>query len=371
MQDFPILYSRDSKGNVRIWKMQQKDDKYRTISGLEFGEQVISEWSVALPKNTGKINATTNIEQSAAEIEAKYKKQLKTGYFHKITDIDKELYISPMLCKGFIERLNKVIYPVIVDRKYNGGRCITSKRGMFSRKGEPYVSTTHIWESIYPLFEEYPDLVLDGEFYNHDYRFKLNEIMKLIRKSVHITYQDLQESRAKIKYYVYDAYGFESITKDTKQFERRSALKELLKGFEFIEIVEGQIANNEKEVYDIYQEYLDDGYEGAIIRLNCGYENKRSANLLKLKPEDSDEAIIVDILEGDGNWSKTGKILKLKWKNKVFNATFKGTYEEGVQFLKDRNKWLGKEITFLYNGLTGLKIPNFARMDIDNNTNEK
>ena len=31
---FPKLYTRDSLGNVRIWYMEQQDDKYRAVSGL-------------------------------------------------------------------------------------------------------------------------------------------------------------------------------------------------------------------------------------------------------------------------------------------------------------------------------------------------
>ena len=79
-----------------------------------------------------------------------------------------------------------------------------------------------------------------------------------------------------------------------------------------------------------------------------------------------DEAVIVNILEGNGNWSKTGKIITLKWKGEVFNATFKGTYEDGVLFLKEKNRWIGKIVTFLYNNLTGLGVPNFARVDYRN-----
>ena len=63
---------------------------------------------------------------------------------------------------------------------------------------------------------------------------------------------------------------------------------------------------------------------------------------------------------------KSCKVLKMRWKGKEFNATFKGTREEAIQFLKDKNKWVGRTVTFLYIGLTGLGTPNYARMDINN-----
>ena len=117
----------------------------------------------------------------------------------------------------------------------------------------------------------------------------------------------------------------------------------------------------------MYQELVDDGQEGGILRkMSESYEHKRSKNLLKVKPEDDDEAEIVDITEGTGNWSGTGKIITLKWNKKTFDATFKGTHEEGVEFLKNKKKWIGKTVTFLYNGLTGLGTPNYARVDYNN-----
>jgi hypothetical protein len=363
---YPILYSRDSKGKIRIWEMEQNNERYRTISGLEDGEKVTSEWSIATAKNTGKSNETSDIEQATAEIEYKYKKQLKSDYFEDIKDIDQIRFIQPMLAKGFLDRLDKIVYPVIVDIKYNGGRIITQKSGQFSRKGEKYQSVPHLYESVEFLFKKHATLFLDGEGYNHDYRFKLNEIMKLLRKTVHITNDDLRDSKNRIQYYVYDGYGWDNINKETKQFERRAALIKLLKDIPYIIPVKGKIAENEKDVWKIYEEYTSEGYEGAIVRLDEPYQHKRSSALLKLKPENDSEGIIQDILEGEGNWSKTGKVIVLKWKDKIFNATFKGTYEEAAQFLKDKNKWVNKEVTFLYNGLTGLGVPNFARVDINN-----
>ncbi len=368
---YPVLYSRDSKNKVRVWFLEQKDNSYRTVAGLIDGQQVISEYTTVEGKNINKANETSPTEQATAEIESKYTKQLKTGYFEDIADIDKDLYISPMLAKNFTDRLDKIIYPVLVDIKYNGGRVITQKSGQFSRKGEVYHSIPHLYESMGFLFKKHPKLFTDGEGYNHEYRFKLNEIMKLLRKSVHITPQDLKDSRDKIKYYIYDGYGWDNITAETKQFERRAALIKLLQDIPYIIPVTGKIAENEKEVWKIYQEYVDEGFEGAVVRLDDVYSHKRASCLLKVKPEDSEEGIIVDIQSGEGNWAGAGKVITLRWNNMEFNATFKGDRDRCVQFLKDKKQWIGREVQFFFNGKTGLGTPNFARMDIDNWTPEK
>lgn len=366
MKTYPIIYSKDSLGNIRVWYMEQDGDRYRTIAGMLEGEKVISAFTKAEGKNVGKSNETLGDEQAKSEIESKYKKQLKTGYFKKIEDVDNQGLIEPMLAKKFTDRLDKVKYPVSVDRKYNGMRCIVTKNGMFSRKGEKILSAPHIFNALQPIFKRFPNFVADGELYNHDYRMKLNEIMKLVRKTVNISLNDLVESKLKVEYFCYDGYNFENITKESKFLDRRSGLMDLLVGIEKIVVVEHKMARNEDEVWKIYKEYVDDQYEGAMVRENGPYLHKRSSSLMKVKPENSDDGIILEIFEGNGNWSGSGKTMKIKWKDKIFDATLRGSYEDAVQFLKDKNKWIGRKVEFIYNDLTGLGTPNYARVDYSN-----
>jgi DNA ligase-1 len=140
-----------------------------------------------------------------------------------------------------------------------------------------------------------------------------------------------------------------------------------IRGGAYVFTVSDHRIKSTEELNQVYSYYVDAGHEGIMLR-NCKspYENKRSKHLLKVKPEDDSEAVILDISEGEGNWSGSGKTITLKWDNKVFDASFKGTYEQAVQFLKDKDQWIGKTVTFLYNGLTGLGTPNFARIDINN-----
>lgn len=365
---YPILYSRTSTGAVQTWRIELDCDKYRTISGqLDSPNMVTSNWTYSECKNIGKKNHTTAEQQAELEVLAKIKKKKKEGNFEDINDIDIEQFTQPMLAKKVVDYWDDLKFPAIIDRKYNGGRILAKKPGLFTRKGEKYESIPHIYNTLGEVIIDNPNIKIDGEGYNHEYRFKLNEIMKLLRKSVHITANDLKESESKIKFYVYDGFDFGNITKDTPLLERRKALKKLLKGIKYIEVVEGQVVNSRDEMMELYQSYIEDGYEGAMYReIDSPYEEKRSRFLLKIKPEDSSEAIITDINEGSGDWAGTGKIISFNWNGKVFNGTFKGKYEQAVEFLQNKDQWIGKEVTFLYNGLTGLGIPNFARMDIDN-----
>lgn len=362
------LYARNVTGSTQTWSIDLDGDKYRTISGqLNSPNMVTTNWTYSESKNIGKKNETTADQQAEKEVAALIKKKIKEGYKEDVNDIDEESFYQVMLAKKVIDYKDDLKFPAIIDRKYNGSRILARKTALFTRKGEIYKSIPHIFETLQEVFKKYPNIKIDGEGYNHEYRYRLNEIMKLLRKSVHITEEDLELSRQKIKFYVYDAIDFEDVTVETPLYLRRKKIKEVLSNIPYIELVEGEIVNSYDELMNKYEEYVADGYEGAMYRdYNSPYENKRSRFLLKIKPEDSSEAVILDILEGEGNWASTGKVITLNWNGIIFNATFKGTYEQAYQFLTEKNNWIGKEVTFLYNGLTGLGVPNFARVDIDN-----
>jgi DNA ligase-1 len=367
----PTLFTKDSLDNIRIWYIEQNNSQYRTVAGLMDGEKVTSEWTDAKGKNIGKTNETSNSEQAGAEIAAKYKKQLKTGYHVDIKNVDNSSYIEPMLAKSYKDYQDDIIFEESnwgLQTKYNGLRCITTKYGSFTRKGETYLCSPHINDDLKCFFDKCPGAVLDGELFNYELRQKLNEISKLVRKTKHITQEDLDNSKKMVKYYVYDGYDFNSLDKNTSYARRKQYIDNNILPFtSYCEKVETFPIKNYKTLDKYYNLFIEDGQEGGILRnLDAPYENKRSKNLLKVKPEDSDEAIILDIMEGEGNWRGTGKIIQLKWNNKVFNATLKGTQTEGREFLENKQKWIGLKVEFLYNGLTGLDTPNFARVDYNN-----
>lgn len=248
-------------------------------------------------------------------------------------------------------------------------RCVATKDGLFTRKGEKYISVPHIQKSLEPFFKKYPTAVLDGELFNNDLRQQLNEICKLIRKTKHINITDLNQSEKLVKYYVYDGYNFDMDTTELSEYNKRKRWIDInvVGSYKYIEKVTTEVITSQSQLDESYKKYLDDQQEGGILRnLNYPYEHKRSKNLLKLKSEDDDEAVIVEVIEGNGNWSGTAKTATIKWNNVTFDATFKGTQEQLSEILKNKQNWIGKQVTFLYNGLTGLGVPNYARIDVNN-----
>lgn len=365
---YDTLYARSSTGAVLIWFMEQDNDLYRTTSGQIDGKSVSSEWTLALPKNVGKKNETSGIEQATLEIIAQYKKKKKEKYKESINDIDVKTFISPMRAKNYKDYKDSInIYTSdwIAQTKYNGMRCVATKDGLFSRSGEPIISTPHIHEALKPIFEKYPDVFLDGELFNNDLRTQLNEIIKLCRKTVNITPEDLLKSEQMVRYYVYDVGG----PYYSKEFypTRKAFVNAVVNIYPYVKFVENYTFSNEEELQSIYQKLVADDQEGIMLRkLSAPYQNKKTKDMLKLKPEDDDECDIISVHDADGNWSNKAKSFTVKWKDKIFDVSFKGSMPEAEIVWNEQDKWIGTRKTFKYNGLTGLGVPNFGRIDYHN-----
>jgi ATP-dependent DNA ligase len=248
---------------------------------------------------------------------------------------------------------------------------VATKNGLHSRKGERYVSVPHIETSLVEFFKLYPNAVLDGELFNHDLREKLNEIGSLVRGKKP-TSEEISQSEKLIKFYIYDGYNFcgksDILDEEVQYDERKKWIDEVvIPSSKYFVEVDTIMVKSEDHLNELFIALLDDQQEGAIIRnMDSSYEHKRSKNLIKVKIDDDDEAIILDITDADGNWKGAATNVTLKWKDKVFDGVFKGKYEKRAEILKNKKDWIGKEVTFLYMGLTGLGTPNYVRIDPDN-----
>lgn len=372
-KQYDTLYTIDSTGKTRTWYQEQQGNKYRTVSGVKGSDNLVTtEWTTCVGKNGGKTNETSGIKQAEKEVLAKYKKQLKTGYSKSEKDAGKGTsYVEPMLAKSYKDYSDDIDFTKekwVLQCKFNGNRVIFTKEGAFTRKGEVYKTIPHICKSLETFFRNYPDAVLDGELYNYDLRQKLSELSTLIRRSVHITAEDLVKSEQQVKFYCYDGYGFDNLIEEDSYEIRKQWIDENVVGkVKYVEEVKSYPINSQSDLNKQYNVFTEDGEEGGILRkIDEGYEHKRSKFLLKIKPLDDSEAKILDILEGTGNWSGIAKTATLNWNGKIFDATFKGKQPELKLILKNKKDWIGKTVTFIYNDVTSYGVPNFARIDIYN-----
>jgi DNA ligase-1 len=364
------IYKKTKTGATQEWTIEVSDNKYRTHSGQVGGQITTNAWTVVYGKNEGKANGTTDIEQALKEAIAKRTKKLESGYFESITNIDTKQYFEPMLAAKWEDYKDKLTYPIYSQAKLDGIRCILTKDGMFSRNGKPIISAPHIFDSVKPLFETNPDLVFDGELYADKFANDFNKIVSLVKKTKP-TADDLKESKELIEYHIYD---LPSSDKNFIQraydlailFETRSELHPHCR------IVETYKVPSEDVVTELYEKYVEEGYEGQMLRLDGKYENKRSKNLLKHKSFVDEEYTILDICEGEGNRTGTaGYMVFQTAEGKPFKSNVKGTWDETAEMLKNKKQLIGKQATIKYFNLTPDGIPRFPFViNIDRNSYE-
>jgi DNA ligase-1 len=352
------IYKKTKTGATQEWTIEVSDNRYRTHSGQVGGQITTNAWTVVYGKNEGKTNGTTDIEQALKEAIAKRTKKLESGYFESINNINEQQYFEPMLAAKWEDYKDKIQYPIYSQAKLDGIRCILTKDGMFSRNGKPIISAPHIFDSVKPLFETNPDLIFDGELYADKFANDFNKIVSLVKKTKP-TADDLKESKELIEYHIYD---LPSSDKNFIQraydlailFETRSELHSHCR------IVETYKVPSEAVVTELYEKYVEEGYEGQMLRLDGKYENKRSKNLLKHKSFVDEEYTILDICEGEGNRTGTaGYMVFQTAEGKPFKSNVKGTWDETAEMLKSKNELIGKQATIKYFNLTPDGIPRF------------
>ena len=376
------LFKRTTIGKVQTWEIEIEGDKYRTISGQHDGKQIVNNWTVCKAKNVGRANATTAEEQALKEAEAKHQKKLESGYHLNVENISKKRFYEPMLAQDFKNknRQKEVMFeideegigaPVFSQPKLAGIRCIAMREGLFTRTGKEITAVPHISQALEPFFEKYPNAVLDGELYNHAYKDDFNKIIHLVRKQ-NLTEEHLAESKEMIQYWIYDApvigEGFGSRYNWTEKdsFSDRTSILDAqfpnlgLNKEECLVIVETIEINGREQLDRCYEDYVEAGYEGQMIRLDGPYENKRSPRLLKRKEFIDEEYKILGYEEGKGNRAGTVKHFKFENKDgKEFNSNVKGTFEYMAELLERGDELIGKMATVKYFNLTPDGVPRF------------
>ncbi len=96
-----------------------------------------------------------------------------------------------MLAHKYNDYKDKIDFPVLVSPKIDGCRMIATKDGLYTRNGKEYLSCPHISKLLAPIFEKYPEWVIDGEIYSHDNNFE--KIVSLVKQSKP-TKEDLKAS---------------------------------------------------------------------------------------------------------------------------------------------------------------------------------
>ena len=255
--------------------------------------------------------------------------------------------IKPMLAHKLDESRIDWSKPVYMQPKLDGVRCLFTKDGAFSRTGKQFMNVQHIEKMLKHFFKQNPDIVLDGELYNHDLRNDFEKIISLVRKQKP-TDKDRAEAHKMMQYHVYD---YITSTRKRSYKERLDILTCSDIYNEHIKYVLTSIVVTPAMTKVIHKEFLDMGYEGSILRTDTLYKHGRSWGLMKFKDFHDAEATIVGYEAGKGKREGTiGKFLMEDDTGIKFGCPpGKGyTYTDMTNMLENVHDYIGKEATFTY-----------------------
>lgn len=321
MNTFDTLYKRAKSGAIQYWTVRVSDAGGLQKETGQLGTvHPTFHTETCKGKNIGKSNETTPAQQAELQAESDWNKKRDEGYkslkdlglfivgptkeaydkggsAKKIYDdivqekLDKVLpkfntdangNIKPMLAKAVDWK--KVSFPCYIQPKLDGVRClmIVSRSGpdldvkFLSRSGKEYTTLNHIKDDVIENAGPEP-FVLDGEIYSDELTFQ--EITQAVKKQY--------PNSLKLKFRAYD------VVVEEKQVDRYDTLHAIVKaiGSEHIIMVPTLVANHQQYIKDYHDAWVQEGYEGAMIRLYDGTygQGQRSSHLLKVKEFDETE----------------------------------------------------------------------------------
>jgi ATP-dependent DNA ligase len=433
--DFPDLYHSDSNKNDRIWSIKVRlvkgnEKKYSidwdlmedntipvkssylkttdipegTISqmwvetGVIGGKSTRHTPTYADEKHVGQSNERNTFKAGLVTARSLYLKKLDNGmrpkhiFYSKSTKTIKHTRYFPMLVRKYDNEKKNLIYPIYVQPKLDGARCIAyldvhpNKNPTFenvilyTRQKKDYIGFEKLRKELLPALTDMYDLgqsesaYIDGEFYKHE--MPLQTISGAVRNPK----RDSMPKYSGIQYHVFDVFY---PSRASLSFENR---------IEHIDDLFASLGSNPEEVVQvptlyaktqiaeekIYKDFLKKKYEGTIVRnATSAYLTHptktgmsiRSKFVLKRKMTYSDEYEVVGFEQGTKGRDKGAIIWQCQTKkpHKIFSATPKNiTYEERYALYKKsinnnnagfNKNFKGRMMTVEYEDLSKSNVP--------------
>ena len=238
--------------------------------------------------------------------------------------------------------------PVFIQPKLDGVRCLiqydAGKVTAYSRTGKVWKNIEHITLGLYRFFDKYPNVILDGELYNHDFKDDFESIISMVRKTKP-TDEDRLISAENVQFHCYDIIDEELPLDQRIEFVTESLM---LLG-DSIHTVDTHDASSEVFAKQLHKVNLNKGYEGSIVRTNDTYHCNRSHNLRKFKDFHDSEALVVDWVEGKGKRKGTiGKFMGMDKDGQIFGMPVMDKFKYLQDNFEMMKGYVGKHATFTY-----------------------
>jgi ATP-dependent DNA ligase len=254
---------------------------------------------------------------------------------------------KPMLAYPVSDKPINYDNKISMQPKLDGVRCViqydNNQVKAYSRTGKEWKNIDHILFNLKPWFALNPDVILDGELYNHDLKNDFEKIISLVRKQKPDDI-DMIESADMVQFHCYD------IIDETKTFEERNTfIIQAVPRNHCIKHVKTQAVATESLAKVVHQQNLNNGYEGSILRTNDIYKCGRSWNLRKFKDFSDDEALLLDWVEGKGKRIGTiGKFMAQDSEGNIFGMPVMDKFQYLQDNFEEMKTWVGKLATFTY-----------------------
>ena len=351
----PTLYKISNTDATQTWSIHTEDNVIVTRWGQLDGAIQETRDVVAEGKNLGKKNATTPAQQAAAEAASRHQKKLKKGYVTTreaatAGEVDAVITggVAPMLADRFDKQEKAVVFPCYSQPKLDGHRCLavvdaTGKCTLWSRTRKPITSMRHIVQAIEALGAR--DVTFDGELYNHEWKDRFEELTSMIRSTAEkLGVADI------VEYHVYD------VVQPDVTFSRRAAYLDdtLASASAVIVQVETLFIRDRAELMASYERFLDEGYEGAMVRNAAGKYtiDQRSKDLQKIKTMLDDEFLVFGVKEGRGKLAGHA-IFQCRTHGGIeFDAKLKGPTAKLKTYFDHPETAIGRRLTVQYQGFT-------------------
>lgn len=360
---------------MKDW-MEMKDKK-----GYVDNLKVLSDTSSQLSMPTAKIEVTLKDgDQSSPSLPAPLLPPVESDGRIIVTLFEtppassvSSFKFLPMLANKFTERKGYVVYPCLAQPKLDGIRYTAHK-----------ISSTSIIlktrnDALCPFFDEIkdallqlnldPNVLLDGEFYSKKIPFRtLNGYCNRRKLDGKTGYHTIpRDELTSIHYYLFDCYF---INEPKKPFaERYIYLSQLMAAnkSDYLKLVPTFTVAQESDIKPLHDRFVEDGYEGIMIRNAYGpYKLKdRSNDLLKYKDFQDMEFIIAGA-KCPTNGKEEGCIiwiLRQTTSETTFTCRPRDTYEarktDWSEYTKNPQKFIGQKYTVRFQETYENGVPRF------------
>jgi ATP-dependent DNA ligase len=256
--------------------------------------------------------------------------------------------------------------PYICQPKLDGERCrailnpsepYPASVTLISSEGNFFQSVPHLIEPLHKLAQLTGPIELDGELYVKGMSFE--QVHSIVGRTV-----NLSEDHDIMQLHLFDV-----VDENLPQWERLEILgrvKSLCSSPE-IQFVQNRLVETFDEILRAYDAFVEDGYEGIIIRhVDAQYVRRRSLYVLKFKPKKEDIYHIVGFKQ---MVDKTGQPKPMLGALECVSNKGEATFSVGSGMTDEfRHIWwpeskaaelIGKMLRVKYQHITEKQVPRF------------